>query len=70
LKERFSQYSDHLDDKKFKKLQTKTGCEASIRFIVTNGEWKATHFNPNNNHELSKLEETPILRLNLKINDA
>ena len=70
MKEGFSQYSDHLDDKKFKKLQTKTGCEASIQFTVTNGEWKATHFNPNHNHELSKLEETPILRLNLKINDA
>ena len=37
-KEGFPRDSDNLDDKKFKKLQTSTGCEASIRFIVTNGE--------------------------------
>ena len=45
---------DHLDDKKFKRLQTRIGCDASIRFTVTNGEWKVTHFNPNHNHELAK----------------
>ena len=39
-KEGFPWDSDHLDDKKFKKLQTRTGCEASIRFTVTNGEWR------------------------------
>ena len=39
-KEGFPQDSDHLDDKKFKKLQIRTSCEASIRFTVTYGEWK------------------------------
>lgn len=39
-KEGFPQDSDHLDDKKFKKLQIRTSCEASIRFTVTDGEWK------------------------------
>ncbi|KAL4614847.1 hypothetical protein ACB092_07G082600 [Castanea dentata] len=63
-------YSDNLDDKKFKKLQTRTSCEASIRFIVTNGEWKVTHFNPTHNHELAKPEERPFLRSNRKITDA
>ena len=37
-KEGFPWDSDHLDDKKFKKLQIRTSCEASIRFTVT--EWK------------------------------
>ena len=61
---------DHLDDKKFKRLQTRTGCEASIQFTVTNGEWKVTHFKPNHNHELAKLEERLFLRSNWKIIDA
>ena len=39
-KEGFPQDSDHLDDKKFKKLQIMTSCEASIRFTMTYGEWK------------------------------
>ena len=70
LKEGFPRDGDHLDDKKFKRLQTRTGCEASIRFIVTNGECKVTHFNPNHNHELAKPEERLFLRSNRKIIDA
>ena len=69
-KEGFPRDSDNLDDKKFKKLQTSTGCEASIRFIVTNGEWNVTHFNPTHNHELAKPEERPFLRSNRKITNA
>ena len=69
-KKGFPRDSDNLDDKKFKKLQTRTGCEASIRFTVTNGEWKVIHFNPTHNHELVKPEERPFLRLNRKIIDA
>ncbi|XP_030941257.1 protein FAR1-RELATED SEQUENCE 5-like [Quercus lobata] len=68
-KEGFPRDGDHLDDKKFKRLQTRTGCEA-IRFTVTNGEWKVTHFNSNHNHELAKPEERPFLRSNRKITDA
>ena len=63
-KEGFPRDSDNLDDKKFKKLQTRTGCEASIWFTVTNGEWKVTHFNPTHNHELAKPKERPFLRSN------
>ena len=40
-----------------KKLQTRTICEASIQFTVTDGEWKVTHFNSNHNHELTKPED-------------
>ncbi|KAL4596109.1 hypothetical protein ACB092_12G140700 [Castanea dentata] len=69
-KEGFPQDSDNLDDKKFKKLQTGTSCEASIRFVVTNGEWKITHFNPTHNHEPAKREERSFLRSNRKITDA
>ena len=63
-KEGFPRDSDNLDDKKFKKLQTRIGCEASIRFTVTNGEWNVTHFNPTHNHELAKPKERPFLRSN------
>ena len=60
-----------MDDKKFKKLQTRTSYEASIWFTVTNGEWKITHhFNLNNNHEFAKSEERPFLRSNREITDA
>nr|XP_023917131.1 protein FAR1-RELATED SEQUENCE 5-like [Quercus suber] len=69
-KEGFPRDSDHLGDKKFKRLQTRTGCEASIRFTVTNDEWKVTHFNSNHNHELAKPKERPFLRSNRKITDA
>ena len=69
-KEGFPWDGDHLDDKKFKRLQTRTSCEASIRFIVTNGERKVTHFNYNHNHELAKPEEILFLRSNRKIIDA
>ena len=69
-KEGFPRDGDHLDDKKFKRLQTRTGYEASIRFTVTNGEWKVTHFNPNHNHEFAKPEQRPFLRSNRKITDA
>ena len=69
-KEGFPQDSDNLDDKKFKKLQTRIACKASIRFTVTNGEWKVTHFNPTHNHELAKPEERPFLRSNRKITNA
>ena len=47
-----------------------TGCEASIRSIVTNDEWKVTHFNPNHNYELVKPKERPFLRSNRKITYA
>ena len=69
-KKGFPRDSDHLDDKKFNKLQTKTGCEASILFTVTDGEWNVTHFNSNHNHELAKPKGKPFLRLNRKITDA
>ena len=59
-----------MDDKKFKRLQTRIGCGASIRFTVTNSEWKVTRFNPNFNYELTKPEERPFLRSNRKITDA
>ena len=69
-KEGFPRDGDRLDDKKFKRLQTRIGCKASIRFTVTNGEWKVTHFNPNHNHEFAKPEQRPFLRSNRKITDA
>ena len=69
-KEGFPRDDDHLDDKKFKRLQTRTGCEASIQFTVTNDEWKVTHFDPNHNYKLVKPEEIPFLRSNRKITDA
>ena len=69
-KEGFPRDGDHLDDKKFKRLQTRTCYEASIRFTVTNGEWKVTHFNLNHNHKLAKPEKRPFLRLNRKITNA
>ncbi|KAL4644901.1 hypothetical protein ACB092_02G197600 [Castanea dentata] len=47
-----------------------TGCDASIWFTVTNGEWKVMHFNPTHNHELAKPEERSFLRSNRKITDA
>ncbi|GMY38846.1 protein FAR1-RELATED SEQUENCE 6-like, partial [Fagus crenata] len=69
-KEGFQRDSDLSKIKKFKKLQTRTGCKASIRFTVEDGEWKVTHFNPNHNHELAKPEERQFLRSDQKVTIA
>ncbi|KAM3699648.1 hypothetical protein ACJW31_05G041700 [Castanea mollissima] len=56
--------------KKVNKLETRTGCKASIKFTIENGEWKVTSFNSKHNHELAKAEQRQFLRSNRKITDA
>ncbi|XP_061999955.1 protein FAR1-RELATED SEQUENCE 5-like [Rosa rugosa] len=48
--------------KKVRRLDTRTGCKAMIRFTVDNGKWKIAQFNPVHNHEFAKPEERQFLR--------
>lgn len=48
--------------KKVRRLDTRTGCKAMIRFTVDDGIWKITLFNPVHNHEFAKPEERQFLR--------
>ena len=52
------------------RLETRTSCKASIRFIVENGELKVTSFKHEHNHELAKIEHRQFLRSNRRITDA
>ncbi|BFG40417.1 hypothetical protein CerSpe_266900 [Prunus speciosa] len=71
-KEGFRLDSDPSELSKVSKLETRTGCEASIRFAFQDEDdtWKVSHFVPEHNHELSKPEERQFLRSNRKVSDS
>ncbi|KAI5354061.1 hypothetical protein L3X38_006956 [Prunus dulcis] len=54
------------------KLETRIGCEASIRFAFQDEDdtWKVSHFVSEHNHELAKPEERQFLRSNKKVSDS
>ena len=66
-KEGFKLDEDPHDEKKWNKLETRTGCKALIRFIVEDGVWRVTVFNPEHNHELAALSERHLLRSGCRI---
>ena len=55
------------EEKNWKKLETRTGCKAFIRFTVENDVWRVTAFNPEHNHELALPSERDLLRLSCRI---
>jgi hypothetical protein len=69
-KEGFQRDSSSCEAKKMNRLETRTGCKASIRFILENGELKVTSFKHEHNHELAKVEHRQCLRSNRRITDA
>ncbi|KAB2599980.1 protein FAR1-RELATED SEQUENCE 5-like [Pyrus ussuriensis x Pyrus communis] len=69
-KEGFQQDSDPCEEKKTKRLDERTGCQAKIRFLLEDGEWKVSTFDPEHNHELAMPEERQFLRSNRKISEA
>ena len=52
--------------KKVNRLETRTGCKASIWFTIKNSEWKVTSFNTEHNHELATAEQRKFLKSNRK----
>ncbi|KAL6227096.1 PREDICTED: protein FAR1-RELATED SEQUENCE 5-like isoform X1 [Fragaria vesca subsp. vesca] len=48
--------------KKVRRLDTRTGCKAMVRFNVEDGKWRIVQFNPVHNHEFAKPEERQFLR--------
>ncbi|XP_021833719.1 protein FAR1-RELATED SEQUENCE 5-like [Prunus avium] len=61
-KEGFQVDEDLCEAKKVRRLDTRTGCKAVIRFTVENGMWKLSYINPVHNHEFAKPEERQFLR--------
>ena len=55
------------EEKNWKKLETRTGCKAFIRFTVENDVWRVTAFNPEHNYELALPSERHLLRLGHRI---
>nr|CAD1843587.1 unnamed protein product [Ananas comosus var. bracteatus] len=48
--------------KKINRIETRTGCNARIRFTITDGTWEVTLFNDDHNHEFASQEEKHNLR--------
>ncbi|CAN6541600.1 unnamed protein product [Malus baccata var. baccata] len=61
-KEGFQPDEDLCEVKKVRRLDTRTGCKAMIRFTVDNGVWKISHLIPDHNHEFARPEERQFLR--------
>ncbi|CAB4313498.1 unnamed protein product [Prunus armeniaca] len=71
-KEGFRLDSDPSEVSMANKLETRTGCEARVRFAFQddNGMWKVSHFVSEHNHELAMPEERQFLRSNRKVSEA
>ena len=62
-KEGFKIDEDPCEEKNWKKLETRTGCKAFIRFTVENDMWRVIAFYLEHNHELALPSKRHLLRL-------
>ena len=67
FKKGFKLDEDFCKEKYSKRLETRTGCKAFIRFTVENGVWRVSAFNPEHNHELALQSERHLLRSGRRI---
>lgn len=62
-KEGFSYDKDDGSSSNSNKLETRTGCKAMIYYVCDNeGQWKASKFVKEHNHEMAELSERQFLR--------
>ncbi|KAK4592468.1 hypothetical protein RGQ29_016852 [Quercus rubra] len=66
-KEGFKLDEDFCKDKYSKRLETRIGCKAFVRFTVENGVSRVSAFNPEHNHELALQSERHLLRSGRRI---
>ena len=66
-KQGHKEFENPCDYKKYSKLDTRTGCQARIRFDIENGIWSVSHFNDEHNHEFASPEERCNLRSGRKV---
>ncbi|KAK0586038.1 hypothetical protein LWI29_038488 [Acer saccharum] len=57
-------------NKKITRLDTRTGCQAVIRFTVEHGIWSITYINFDHNHEMAKPEQRQFLRSGRKVSKS
>ncbi|XP_040363288.1 protein FAR1-RELATED SEQUENCE 5-like isoform X2 [Rosa chinensis] len=69
-KEGFTRDQDTFEQKRYKKLETRTGCKAMIVFTVADGIWTISHINSEHNHDLARPEERQFLKLGRKVLEA
>ena len=61
-KKGFKLNEDFCKKKYSKRLLTRIGCKAFVRFIVENSVWRVSAFNSEHNHELALQSERHLLR--------
>ena len=66
-KEGFKLDEDFCKEKYSKRLETRIGCKAFVRFIVENGVRRVSAFNLKHNHELALQSERNLLRSGCRI---
>ncbi|KAF2324468.1 hypothetical protein GH714_014577 [Hevea brasiliensis] len=49
------------------RFETRTGCQAMVRFTIVDGMWKVTKFISDHNHELASPSEIHLLRSNREL---
>ncbi|KAJ0971982.1 hypothetical protein J5N97_019941 [Dioscorea zingiberensis] len=58
------------NDVRYKRRETRVGCNARVGFTVEDGQWIISDFNPEHNHELVQEDQRYMLRISRKISDA
>uniref|UniRef100_A0A7N2KUU4 FAR1 domain-containing protein n=1 Tax=Quercus lobata TaxID=97700 RepID=A0A7N2KUU4_QUELO len=66
-KEGFKLDEDFCKEKYSKRVETRTGCKAFVRFTVENVVWRVSAFNLEHNHELALQSERHLLRSGCRI---
>ncbi|KAL4282845.1 hypothetical protein GQ457_16G015180 [Hibiscus cannabinus] len=61
-KEGFKEFEGDINVKQYNKLETRTGCQAMIRFTVEDNIWTVTRFISEHNHELATPSKRHLLR--------
>ncbi|KAK8671068.1 hypothetical protein V6N13_037677 [Hibiscus sabdariffa] len=61
-KEGFKEFEGDINVKQYNKLETRTGCQAMIRFTMEDNIWTVTRFISEHNHELATPSKRHLLR--------
>ncbi|XP_059639387.1 protein FAR1-RELATED SEQUENCE 5-like [Cornus florida] len=61
---------DPFNPKKIRRLVTRTGCKALIKFVIAEGIWEISYINDEHNHNFVDQEERQFLRISRNIDSA
>ncbi|KAG5548919.1 hypothetical protein RHGRI_014325 [Rhododendron griersonianum] len=69
-KEGFREFSDHSEEKKCNRLDSRCGCRARVIFTVENGVYEISQLVAEHNHPLIESDQRHLLRSARKIHDT